>query len=497
MTSLIWHNYKYFPYEKDLALREISALLGAGAVELSNLGATAQSCATPSNASRLVYFSSFEDSQTGEHRATRQALLERVNGNGLNRQATRYSAHGLHEYKGKFNPQIAKALLNIFGVKEGQCVLDPFCGSGTSLVEASHLGVTGVGTDINPLAVYLANAKVLALSVPAKGLERTSKHALAAVGKMRKRVVRQDARREYLESWFPAENLTDIEALRLALQEQGSEESRILLAVASNLLRDYSLQEPSDLRIRRRISPFPAKTCLAAYEEAVASFVQKLSVSQDVLGLLRPDTKACLMDCRQSLQGTKEIAPAGFDAALTSPPYATALPYIDTQRLSLVWLGLLEPSEILALEARLVGSREIRGTGKAALLSALEANNAQLPAGEAALCVKLQQTLTDQDGFRRQAVPRLLYRYFADMADSFTSVRKVMKPGAKYGLIVGGNHTVLGGQRFDINTPNHLASLAVSRGWKHLETVELQTYKRYGLHSKNASTTEALVILKA
>ena len=497
MTSLIWHNYKYFPYEKDLAVREISTLLGAGAVELSSSGAKAQSCSTPANASRLVYFSSFEDCKTGEHQATRQALLERVNGNGPNRQSTRYSAHGLHEYKGKFNPQIAKALLNIFGVKEGQWALDPFCGSGTSLVEASHLGVNGVGTDINPLAVYLANAKVLALSVPAESLELASKQALAAVGKMRKRAVRQDARREYLESWFPAENLTDIEALRLALQEQDNDESRILLAVASNLLRDYSLQEPSDLRIRRRISPFPAKTYLAAYEEAVASFVQKLSASQDVLGLVRPATKACLMDCRQSLEGAREIAPAGFDAALTSPPYATALPYIDTQRLSLVWLGLLEPSGILALEARLVGSREIRGTGKADLLSALEANNADLPADEAALCVKLQQTLTEQDGFRRQAVPRLLYRYFADMADSFASVRKVMKPGAKYGLIIGGNHTVLGGQRFDINTPNHLASLAVSRGWKHLETVELQTYKRYGLHSKNASTTEALVILQA
>lgn len=497
MTSLTWHNYKYFPYEKDLAVREISTLLGASSVNLSNLGAMVEACSTPSNASRLVYFSSFEDSLTGQHQATRQALLERVNGNGPNRQSTRYSAHGLHEYKGKFNPQIAKALLNIFDVQEGQWALDPFCGSGTSLVEAAHLGVNSIGTDINPLAVYLANAKVLALSVPAKMLEQASKQALAAIGKIRKRAVRQDVRREYLESWFPAENLDDIEALRLVLQEQGSDESRILLAVASNLLRDYSLQEPGDLRIRRRISPFPTKAYLVAYEEAVAAFVQKLAASQDVLGLIRPQSRACLMDCRQSLASTKEIVPAGFDAALTSPPYATALPYIDTQRLSLVWLDLLKPSEILALEARLVGSREIRGSSKAELLSALEANNAELPVDEAELCVKLQKTLTEQDGFRRQAVPRLLYRYFADMADSFASVRKVMKPGARYGLIVGGNHTVLGGQRFDINTPRHLAHLAVSRGWRHLETVELQTYKRYGLHSKNASTTEALVILQA
>lgn len=497
MTSLIWHNYKYFPYEKELAAREVNTLLGAPSVKLSNLGAIVGTCSTPSNASRLVYFSSFEDALSGQLQATRQALLERVNGNGPNRQSTRYSAHGLHEYKGKFNPQIAKVLLNIFGVQEGQWVLDPFCGSGTSLVEAAHLGINGFGTDINPLAVYLANAKVLALSVPARQLEQASKQALAAIDKMRRRVVLKDARREYLESWFPSENLDDIEALRLALQEQQSDESRILLAIASNLLRDYSLQEPSDLRIRRRISPFPEKGYLVAYEEAVTAFVHKLAASQEVLGLISSQTKACLMDCRTSMASSKEIVSAGFDAALTSPPYATALPYIDTQRLSLVWLDLLKPSEILALEARLVGSREIRGSSKAELLSALEANNAELPANEAALCIKLQNTLTEQDGFRRQAVPRLLYRYFADMADSFASVRKVMKPGAKYGLIIGGNHTVLGGQRFDINTPSHLASLAASRGWKHLETVELQTYKRYGLHSKNASTTEALVILQA
>ena len=50
-----------------------------------------------------------------------------------------------------------------------------------------------------------------------------------------------------------------------------------------------------------------------------------------------------------------------YDAAITSPPYAMALPYIDTQRLSLVWLGLVEPGGIAGLEAELIGSRELRG----------------------------------------------------------------------------------------------------------------------------------------
>ena len=497
MTTLTWHKYKYLPYEKDLAIREAKALLKPTSIKPTPQGAVIHNCETPLNSERLVYFSDFEDFQSGEQRATRQALLERTNGNGSNRQSTRYSAHGLHEYKGKFNPQIAKALLNIFEVKEGQWALDPFGGNGTSLIEPAHIGINAIGTDINPLAVYLANAKILALSVPAQQLKNSAKQAMADVPKFRIRTALSDARLEYLESWFPEENLKDIEALRLALQAQESDESRILLAIASNLLRDYSFQEPSDLRIRRRISPFPEKPYLEAFDTAVEVFSRKLTDSQSVLGLIKSNSKALLMDCRQSLNDIKNIVPQGFDASLTSPPYATALPYIDTQRLSLVWLGLLAPSEILSLEARLVGSREIRGTSKAELLSSLKANAANLPAIEANLCVRLQETLSEQDGFRRQAVPRLLYRYFADMADSFSSVKSVMKPGAKYGLIIGGNHTILGGQRFDINTPSHLASLAVSRGWSHLETVELQTYKRYGIHSKNASTTEALVILQA
>ena len=52
-------------------------------------------------------------------------------------------------------------------------------------------------------------------------------------------------------------------------------------------------------------------------------------------------------------------APRAFDAVITSPPYATALPYIDTQRLSLVLLGLIGADELRATEAALVGAREI------------------------------------------------------------------------------------------------------------------------------------------
>ena len=97
---------------------------------------------------------------------------------GKTRQATRYSVHGLHEYKGKFNPQVAKALLNIFGVRSGGRVLDPFCGSGTTLVECTHADVLGLGIDINPFAVFLANAKLRALTTPVAELRGAEQRIL-------------------------------------------------------------------------------------------------------------------------------------------------------------------------------------------------------------------------------------------------------------------------------------------------------------------------------
>jgi adenine-specific DNA methylase len=151
--QLHWHKYKYFPYERDLAFREIASLLKPKDIrEKDNI----VSVDIPNDSdlvSRLVYFASASNS-TGALTFTDQSILEKTNGNNGKRQNTRYSTHGLHEYKGKFNPQVAKAILNIFNAQPNQIALDPFCGSGTSLIECAHLGIKSIGTDSNPLAVF-------------------------------------------------------------------------------------------------------------------------------------------------------------------------------------------------------------------------------------------------------------------------------------------------------------------------------------------------------
>jgi site-specific DNA-methyltransferase (cytosine-N4-specific) len=230
-----------------------------------------------------------------------------------------------------------------------------------------------------------------------------------------------------------------------------------------------------------------------AFLAAGEQFIERLDATQSVLGVRQKTGNAFLCD----ITALKEKKfRHSFDAAITSPPYAMALPYIDTQRLSLVWLDLLPPERILALESELIGSREFRGVQRKQIMTDMQDNTAGLPRAEAAFCATLQKSLGATDGFRRQAVPTLLYRYFAAMQNSFRSIRPVMKPDAPFALIIGHNHTVLGGTRFDINTPVHLANIAQNAGWEIDELIEMQTYQRYGYHMSNAVGAETLLFLR-
>ena len=494
--ELTWHKYRYYPYERELGLREVESLLHPSAVRETDADLTVEGAGRGGAADQLVYFSSWREGT--ESRRTLQARLEETNGNGKNRQSTRYSVHGLHDYKGKFNPQIVRAILNILGVESGSRVIDPFCGSGTALVECAHLGLGATGVDMNPFAVFLANAKVSALSQEAASLRKE----LRAVLGRHSRFVRptqppSNPRVDYLSRWFEPEVLRTIETLRLAIDAASPVARPVLLATASNLLRDYSLQDPHDLRIRRRKSPTPSLPFLDAYSAATNGFLDKLASAQTVLGSVVHGCHAIERDTRQLALSSEGLGVDAFDCALTSPPYATALPYIDTQRLSLVWLGLLNPASILTMDGALVGSREVRQVRRSELISGMENNTKTLPATQAQFCCQLQDAVAETDGFRRQAVPALLYRYFSDMRSAFMAIRRCVVTGGPFALVVGSNHTVLGGTRFDIDTPVHLAQLAEASGWTLSEITGLQTYRRYGLHARNAVNSEALVILRA
>lgn len=498
-SFLYWHDYRYFPYEKELALREAAAMGGVTAVQPGKSGVQISGQPDPAELKRLVYFQKFTHNDQ-IHNTLQHTLEHSCTKTGTQRkQTTRYSVHGLHEYKGKFNPQIVRGIANLLRIQPGHTILDPFCGSGTTLVEARHGQFRAVGADINPLAVYLSNAKLQAQNTPANVI-RDALHNLITdyASHLAQYELNLDGspRSAYLYRWFDDTILKQIEFFYHRTTHLPDTIRHILRALFSDLLRDYSRQDPADLRIRQRNSPLPEKPLLTTFQEKATYFLDNLETAQQIIPPhLTSSGHAYLADIR-FVTAQNWLFPAPYDAALTSPPYATALPYIDTQRLSLVWLYLSTPTELKSLEANLTGSREFVQTEKQAWAYALHHNQHQLPDPVHAFCRQLENSLLPADGFRRQAMPYLMYRYFSQMQVMFQTMLTLLKAGAPFALVVGHNHTQLGQTPIDIDTPAWLQMIAVHAGFYHQESIPLQTYQRYSIHQANAVKSETLLILR-
>lgn len=264
--ELLKFPYSYMEYEKLLQRRELDVLLPTAEV-LSDTKCSTVISGDSINLSlikELTFYRAFQIDDSIF--PTRQGLYEEDNTLQVTKQHTRYSTHGLHEYKGKFNPQIVHAIANIFGVQKGQKILDPFNGSGTTIVECAHAGIEAYGTDINPMACFIANAKVAALKIDVQKtlcLLEQLKQSLSNPNPVL--ITDSDERIKYLDNWIPRKTLSILECLRKIADKEEPAIRDFLLVIASDLIRDYSYQEPSDLRIRRRKSAFPETPFLKAY----------------------------------------------------------------------------------------------------------------------------------------------------------------------------------------------------------------------------------------
>ena len=496
----MFHPYRYFPYERDLAEREVQRLAPHCRIIRSASGLTLIGKPSLKELRKLTYFASIV--ADGKLTWTIQHELETSSAKAsatTGRQATRYSAHALHEYKGRFNPQLVAFLLNYLGVSPTSKVFDPFCGSGTTLVESAIHGVTAAGLDINPLAVFISNAKLRALATPADELKTALNNILKTFDDSLRyeqlMLLEPDQRQSYLGSWFRPQELAVLEALRKCIMANARRSRNIFLALASDLLRDYSLQEPADLRIRRRISPMPKTQLLVAFRSKAERFLNGLAAAQRAIGVITLTGEAIVGDSKLIPTIKSVLRDVAADCVITSPPYATALPYIDTQRLSLVWLELCSVAAVRRLEGEAVGSREKR-KAEPNWHERIEKNTDELPTEVSLFCNDLRRAVSRSDGFRRRATPPVVYRYFADMKQVFIALSHAVKRESLLAFVVGSNHTTLGGRRFDIHTSELLAAVARQIGFRVVERVSLQTYQRYDLHQKNSIRSEDLTIFE-
>ena len=410
---------------------------------------------------------------------TIQKRLERPSGKG--RQRTTYGPHGLHEYRGKFNPQMPRSLMiQNFFYREGM-ILDPFCGSGTTLIEAAMLGKPSIGIDINPLSCLITNAKIAWLEVkelpdlPADFDDYYYDY--------------DEQRVTYLRSWFPEERLIGLRQILGWAETLESNYKQIVRCVVSNRLRENSFQDPRQLRIRRR-EEVP-ESVLPLIERFRNDWVAILEARKkfDKIDFVKP---TCLQG--SSIDLIKSVT-SPISGTISSPPYATALPYIDTYRLSSVALMLNEKTEISSLERSLIGARDIVAEDKRLYGQWLES----LPEPVRGVISRLKSEVdaNEDAGFRLIAKPYALARYFASMQDVILELYDAEQKGALNTWVVGPSKTNPGKDKeesgvFVIDTPRLLACICEEAGFDtKLRNVE--AYSRLDIHSKNSIREEFIL----
>ncbi|WP_426572201.1 TRM11 family SAM-dependent methyltransferase [Aquihabitans sp. McL0605] len=292
--------------------------------------------------------------------------------------------HYLFRYPAKFHPPVARALIERYS-EPGGTIYDPFIGSGTLLVEAASAGRNGIGSDIDPLAVAIAQVKTHVFR-PAQ-LRQSAAALTAALAGLERRTggyerlqwqdiaeTTYERRASSLRAWIPAiPNLhhwfrryviLELAQMKRALAEIDVPESHraFLSIVFASIIRNASNADPvpvsglevtSHMRARdaagRVVNPHALlRDALARSLKAATDFAEaaKAGTSQEVY--LHDATRPA----------THVHSPV--DTVITSPPYYGAVDYYRRHQLEMFWLGLTKTqADRLSLLPQYIGRPKI------------------------------------------------------------------------------------------------------------------------------------------
>jgi len=250
--------------------------------------------------------------EDGEKLRRRLAYFKFVNGEytdyfqiiqkNRTRSVNQYLTHWVYPYKGKFHPQMIRALLNIIGLEQGNTVLDPFIGSGTTAVEAQLLGINCIGIDVSPLCVLQSKVKAESINVSPQIMEW-----------------KEEIIKRIRPSLFNLEGKTLDETINLIPDEKVKNFYKMakLVAVSDNARRGREFSNAFRKNLELMIS-------------SVTDYVQiaeKLNLKLGAVDIKIGDSRALPLDDES------------VDGVITSPPYSIALDYVTNDAHALKDLG--------------------------------------------------------------------------------------------------------------------------------------------------------------
>ena len=405
--------------------------------------------------------------------------------------------HLIHTYPAKLLSNIPYYFLMTEDFcPHGGIVLDPFCGTGTVLLEAALSGRQAWGADANPLAVLISKVKTTYIS------KEILLRSLSTILNRAERSREMPRMSSMIEGWFSDSTVTQLFRLQQSIEKiKNTKQKNFFLLCLSNLIRKVSYADPTiavpvhlnpnrfaEGSERRETATFRLETLKAVdvYDkfegicrlniERINSLkgVKKINMAEVVSNDARHLTK--------HLTDEEVIPDNTVDLILTSPPYAGAQKYIRASRLNLFWMGMTDAAEIRNIDGKNIGREDYhKKEYDKKYTTSIDAADRVL---EELYC----------KGKKERAC--IVGNYLNEMKVALDESYRVLKPGGHMIIIIG-NNTVCG---LSFNTQDYLTSYLQSKGMK-LKFKLIDDIKSYGLMTKrnktaNTITSEWVLVLK-
>jgi len=276
---------------------------------------------------------------------------------------TKLYTHIFHSYPAMMIPQVAGRILEEFREKSQTLLFDPYCGTGTSLVEANLRGLEGLGTDINPLARLIAKVKTTPISLEILDiyLKRFNDFLFHQRLGLQKNTPNLP-NFQNIDFWFKKETQYMLALCREFIDNIDHQDIQDFFKVAfSETVREVSLTKNSEFKLCRMSPSEIDKFNPDVFTIILNKLIRNRKGMLEYLERKKNQASSKIYDFNTVEKIPEEILPSeSVDIVITSPPYGdsrTTVAYGQFSRLSNQWLGLEEFNEV---DKKCMGGKRVK-----------------------------------------------------------------------------------------------------------------------------------------
>ena len=358
----------------------------------------------------------------------------------INQSSVNSYTHGFFKYPCKFIPEIPRWAIKKYVKDKDESILDPFTGSGTTLLEAAINGNNSYGIEIDEVAKLISRVKT----------EKYNKKEVKSIQDEFENIISEyDNIKEYrvpeidnLEHWFPKENIQELVKILQQITEINNVKIKNFFKVCFvSIIKKCSYTDDSSPKpyVSSKIKKIPANP----KDEFIKIYNKYYKGIEDLAKIKNFGEVEILKGDALNFELETKV-----NLVITSPPYINAFDYGRTMRLENLWLGLLTENELRDKKKDYVGTEKIKTYKEKEDLSILK---------ESEILEKVYKKIVQSDEKRALIVKK----FFDDMKTNYNQVKKCLNKDGHYVIVIGDSNI----RQVKVKSSEILTEIAINNGF--------------------------------